>query len=325
MDLPFDLKNAIENELDGLKSSELVSVSKIITDKYGSDSACGNKKLSRSIETKVYAAVRMPATFGAVSSCLEYITDIMPDFSPGTMLDIGAGTGAGTWAAYQMFNLEQITCLEREDEMRVLGSHLMECDSELSKCTEWIKKDVILDNFDKKADFVLSSYMLNEIPENALLKVVDKLVEATNDTLLIVEPGTVKGYSILMKVREYLINKGLNIVAPCPHMGKCRLADDDWCHFSCRVARSKIHKVIKEADVPYEDEKFMYLAIRKTGVNNKPDNINRILRHPFVAKGQITLDICSAEGNKKTLYRKKDGLIYKKVKKLKWGDCFTED
>ena len=35
---------------------------------------------------------------------------------------------------------------------------------------------------------------------------------------------------------------GANILAPCPHARPCPLAAPDWCHFSARVARSRLHR-----------------------------------------------------------------------------------
>ncbi|TIU19787.1 MAG: methyltransferase type 11, partial [Mesorhizobium sp.] len=82
----------------------------------------------------------------------------------------------------------------------------------------------------------------------------------TSDTLLIVEPGTPAGWQRVLAVRSQLIEAGAHVSAPCPHEAPCPLVPPDWCHFSRRVARSRLHRLAKEADVPWEDEKFIYLA-----------------------------------------------------------------
>ena len=43
-----------------------------------------------------------------------------------TVLDVGAGTGAGSWAVSSLMDVEKITCLEREDAMANLGKKLMQ-------------------------------------------------------------------------------------------------------------------------------------------------------------------------------------------------------
>lgn len=146
---------------------------------------------------------------------------------------------------------------------------------------------------------------------------VDKLWNSANKVVSIIEPGTPVGYSHLRKIREYLLDKGAHIAAPCPHENSCQLKEDDWCHFTCRVQRSKLHRQLKEGEVPYEDEKFAYLAITREKYRNADA---RILRHPIIAKGRITLETCSMDGVKKVNVFKRDGDLYKKARKAQCGD-----
>lgn len=97
-----------------------------------------------------------------------------------------------------------------------------------------------------------------------------------------------------MEIREVLLNKGAKIIAPCMHEKKCMLPENDWCHAICRIPRSRLHKHIKEASVPYEDEKFSYMAFLKQECfeteNSKLEAKtiefgmaeNRVLRHPKI-------------------------------------------
>lgn len=113
--------------------------------------------------------------------------------------------------------------------------------------------------------------------------------------------------------------EGAYLAAPCAHTGPCRLAGDDWCHFSARIARSRLHRLLKEGDVPYEDEKYAYLAFSKTPVQPAAA---RILRHPKAAKGQITLSLCCPDANRELTVRKRDGDAFKAARKAGWGDAF---
>lgn len=76
-----------------------------------------------------------------------------------------------------------------------------------------------------------------------------------------------------------------------------------------RVARSRIHKLIKEADVPYEDEKFSYIAIVKDDVTS--DGMC-ILRHPDIRKGNIGLRVCDSQGIRNTIITKRTENYLKK-------------
>lgn len=123
-----------------------------------------------------------------------------------------------------------------------------------------------------------------------------------------------------MEIRSDLIKKGAKIIAPCTHEGECMLSKDDWCHATCRIARTKIHKQLKDADLPYEDEKFSYMAFSKKTYNK--DEI-RILRHPKIESGKIILDVCTQNDIRKLNFTKKDKLSFKIARKAKCGDGYT--
>lgn len=115
----------------------------------------------------------------------------------------------------------------------------------------------------------------------------------------------------------FLIDRGAFIAAPCPHQNVCL---NDWCHFGCRVARSKLHRESKGGAAPFEDEKFTYLI----AVREKRESAGaRILRRPLIGKGKVTLSLCASSGLTEKTVSKKDGEIYKKARKADWGDVFN--
>ena len=73
----------------------------------------------------------------------------------------------------------------------------------------------------------------------------------------------------------------------------------------------------KKGELGYEDEKFSYIAFSKTQENNGKD---RILRHPQIRQGHIKIKLCTPNGIEERTITKKDGQIYKQVKKLDAGD-----
>ena len=317
MELPIELRSAIEEEISGIKPKELLENAKSISSKYRNESGMGKRLVTDYSEAFAYSVVRMPATFGAVYKALSYTLDLI-DFNIESLIDVGTGTGAAVWACDSLIDLKTITCLEREEAMRNVGKRIMEKGSKALVSAKWIKYDLIKDNINEKADLVTASYILNELSEEERLKAVDKLWNASKKVLLIIEPGTVKGYDNLRKIREYLINKGAHLIAPCPHENKCTLEEGNWCHFSCRIPRSKLHRQLKEGEVPYEDEKFSYLAFSHNKCNNA---YMRILRHPIIEKGRISLNVCSKDEIKDIkLFKKKDKELYKQARKAKWGD-----
>ena len=321
MELPNELKNIIENELEAINIKELQKNAENISLKYRDEIQKKGKRLvTEDVEAITYSAVRMPATYSAVYTALKNTLEISNE-KIGSLLDVGAGTGAGSWAANEMLQLQQITCIEREDAMINFGRKLMEkSENNILKNAKWEKCDLIANEIPYKADLVICSYVLNELTEENRRKTLEKLWNATNKILLIIEPGTPLGFSEIKESRNILKNYGAKIVAPCPNIEECPIAENDWCHTTCRVARTKIHKLLKNADVPYEDEKFSYISVSKSNIEKT--DFSRVLRHPKIESGKITLQICTKSGISEKIVTKREKELFKIARKLKCGDKF---
>ena len=323
MELPISLREKINKKAEGKKQSELLEISKEISDRYINKSGRGKRLVTKDEEALVYSIARMPATYGAIVTSLQWSLDIF-DETINSVLDVGAGTGAASWASSEVINEElQITCLEREDAMINLGKEYMqdECTS-LANAT-WLKQDVANAEITQKADLVISSYTLNEFSDEARIKAVQKLWNATNKLLLIIEPGTPESFKKMKGIREYLIESGGNVVAPCVHNQKCELPEEDWCQFTCRVSRTRLHKILKGGDSPFEDEKFFYLAISKNSKTATEKNYSRVLRHPKIESGRITLKLCDVNGIYEKMITKKEKELFKEVRKIASGDLLN--
>jgi len=321
MDFPILLKNQINALCDGVSLSELSQNSSHLSETYRGSRIGKERLLQTSKQALVYAVTRMPATFGAIAETLEKISAIY-DFNPQTMLDVGAGTGACGWAAESFFDLQKLVCLEREDVMRSLGQSLMkESDIPLLQQSQWQTFDLIKDELPSKADLVTASYILNELHDAYQEKAILKLWQATEQVLLIVEPGTPKVFANLLKLRDILLQAGAYVIAPCPHQQKCPLKNDDWCHFSARIARSRLHRQAKSAEMGYEDEKYCYMAFSHQPLSF---SYQRILKKPMITKAEVAFDICSFDGkNNVEKISVKNKSMYKKAKKLAWGDILA--
>ena len=315
MEFPAELRSEIERLLAEESIDRLTAAAEDISRKYRSNDGSGKRLASGRRDILAYAAVRMPATFGAVSRALELTLECFPEGEFRTALDIGAGTGAATHAAALAAGVEEFRCIEREPEMLSLGR----CLTELCGINaQWVSGD-ITGGFDGNAELVLCSYCLNELPKSARTAAVERMWESTARLLLIVEPGTPEGCANIMAARERLISLGAHIAAPCPHEKPCPLPEGDWCHFTARVARSRLHKQLKGGDVPYEDEKFCFLAVSREPA--EPCTA-RVLRHPEINSGRIGLKLCTQEDIQECMVTRKDPR-FKAARKSDAGDSFS--
>ena len=311
MELPLNYKDKLESLLEGISLTKLKECAFRISDNY-QNGFVGENHIKDELSSKVYAVMRYPATFKAFSSSLcnalvHYKDDIK------SLIDVGAGSGAATLASLLLINIDKATLLEKEKEMMKVGKSLFG-DSEYQDKINYQQIDIAKENFDSHADMVISSYVLNELDSIGRLNCLNKMWNMADKLIIIVEPGTPKGSSLIKDVRDYFISLGGYVVAPCPHMNECTY---DWCHFSTRVSRSKLHKQLKGGDAPYEDEKFSYIAISKTKCDSCQ---NRVLRHPLINPGFIELEVCSSVGNNKIKVTKKEKDRFKKARKVNAGD-----
>ena len=312
MRIPDELEAKIENEINNIKLTDLRDIAKILSAMYMNAKRTGQSLLNKNLEVLAYSIIRMPATFCAINKAIE---ETLKRYNPNikTVLDIGSGTGAGEWAVLNNIDVEEITCIEREKEMENMARKLLQGHNNI----KWRNQDIVQDNITDKADLIITSYMINELKEASKEKVINDILQAFNKLAIFIEPGTPEGFNNIRKVQRLALERNLNIIAPCTCQTECSLPPDDWCHSIVRVERSKVHKFVKNADVPYEDEKFSYIAISREKIDNSGA---RILRHPNISSGFIKVKVCNNGSIEEKTITKKEKDLFKKVKKLKCGD-----
>ncbi len=316
-DLPAELKAALERKAQGVSRKDAAQRADTISKNYrgGGDS----KSIKTEEDALAYALSRMPATYAAIAACLNAIMEIRADFKPVSLLDIGAGPGTATWAAAEAFSsLNNFKLLDSNPVLRELAVELSRSGSRLTALNySQGNAEKLLDDA-SSADLVIASYLIGELSNSGRMALADAMWAKTNDTLLIVEPGTPNGYARIIEMRTRLIVKGARAIAPCPHDNACPLIAPDWCHFSQRLARSRAHKHLKGAELPYEDEKFSYVALTRTNLTERP---SRVLAQPKVTKIAVTAKLCAKDGVKIENVPHRDKQNYSRARKINWGDA----
>ncbi|WP_182085349.1 small ribosomal subunit Rsm22 family protein [Aureimonas sp. ME7] len=318
MDLPNLLRSRIEESLLGTSSTELQRAGEILSGRYRAETRDGRLHLSDDLFAKAYTAARLPATYAAVRAAMEAVAEALPEFGPDRLLDVGSGPGTVLWAAADAFEtLSGATLLEASAPIRRLGERLGE--GAFAFPPEWRSGDLRSGLVGLgPADLVTLSYVLDEIEPADADRLVDALWERTEGVLLIVEPGTPAGWRRILRVRDRLLARGAHVVAPCPHAEACPIEAPDWCHFSQRLPRSRLHLRVKDAEVPFEDEKFAYVALaRETGA----EKAARVLAPPRTGSGKVRLKLCRPDGTAgEELLTKRDGEAFRRARRADWGD-----
>ncbi len=316
-DLPAELKAALEAKLHGLSRTGAASRAALISKTYRDGGTSG--AIRTEADALAYALARMPATYAAVMASLNALCEIRPDFAPTSLLDIGAGPGTASWAAAEAFSsLQRFTLLDANRALRALGLNLGSGSMRLRDMTYGRGQAHAALADAEAADLVVASYMIGEIGSGEQATLAELMWAKTRDTLLVVEPGTPAGYRRIIALRTHLIAAGAHVAAPCPHDRGCPLAAPDWCHFTQRLPRSRAHQQLKSAVLPYEDEKFSYLALTRAPAARHPD---RVLAQPAITKVEVLAKLCTPDGLAMTAVSRRARADYARARRWRWGDA----
>ncbi len=337
--LPPDLRVALERKSLGLSRSDAAQRASAISQTYRGGG--GSATIRSEADALAYALARMPATYAAVIASLNALREIRPDFMPATLLDVGAGPGTATWAAAQVFeSLNEFAALDSNPALRTLALDLA-TDTSLATL-RYSHGEASLGLRDATpSDLVIASYVIGEPGAGGLAALGDLMWAKTSDTLLIVEPGTPAGTQRILDLRRRLIAQGAHVIAPCPHDRECPLiasssdvgaglreenaskqkAPPDWCHFVQRLPRSRAHKHLKNAELPFEDEKFSYVALSRS---SSPRHPARVLAQPLVTKVAVTAKLCTDDGLSIATIARRDKSAYARYRKFDWGDAIFD-
>jgi ribosomal protein RSM22 (predicted rRNA methylase) len=320
--IPESLREALDDAVAQIPARELSRSVGILMDRYRSERVPPAPIIGSAVDAAAYAAYRMPATYAAVSAALTRFADLAAGFRPRSQLDIGGGTGAAIWAAAQVWpSLESVQVLERVPEVIELGRFLARTAADPAvRGATWraaaIGPGLVL----PEADLITMSYLLGELPAAGREPVITELA-ARAEAVALIEPGTPAGYRRVLAARQILIEAGLTVVAPCPHDLECPIAAGrDWCHFAARISRTALHRQLKSGALSYEDEKFSYLVATRA---RWPRAGSRIVRHPQLRKGAVTMTLCAAEPGlrTKTVF-KREKEVYRQARDTRWGDAW---
>lgn len=319
------LRGEIDRLLEGTSVADLRRPAARLTEAYRGAGAVGEPAMRSAADRLAYVAARMPATFEATRSVLAELQGRCPRLNPGSLLELGAGPAPGLWAASEVFaGLSRATHVEIDGALADLGRRLLAATPVAARVESSWRGDDLTSGGDAiqgagAHDLVLLGYVLGELPEADCSKVVDEAWGVSREALVIVEPGTPAGAARVLAARARLIEQGAAVAAPCPHDEACPLPAGDWCHFGARLNRSRAQRLLKGGALPYEDEKYAYVAVTRTpGI----PCVARVLRRPVFEPRRVSLRLCAAAGLREVTVTRRQRQFYRAVRKLTWGDAW---
>ncbi len=310
MHLPAPVRRIIEERAERTGFAALKRAAVEMSGAYREGRSAALQGLPSADRTAAYLVTRMPATYAAASAVLQELRERLGGRPVGSILDVGAGTGAASLAAREAFPAAAITLLERD-------RGFAEAAREFLPDATLLARDIAGEPLPAH-DLVIAAYSLGELRSPA----ARRLWQAARVALAIIEPGTPAGFALVRQVRDELLAGGAHMLAPCPGEGACPMTGGNWCHFAARVERSSLHRRLKEGQLNYEDEKFSYVALgREAGVLPEA----RILRHPRHQPGLIVLETCTAQGLATRRITKRHKEAFRTARHASWGDALTSE
>ena len=322
--LPPLLKNRIEELLEGVSRKDLAAKSAAISHAYRSGGTSAGIKSKA--EALAYILSRLPAIYAVALAAFAAVKEAAPDLAPQTLLDAGAGPGTASWAAVQVWpELRRIAMVDSNPAFLAAARTLAHAsDNDVLCGAELRAYDLATATEELHAnDLVTASFVLAELADSNLTDVVGRLWNAAKKALVLIEPGTPSGFARIRSARAWLIAHGAHVLAPCTHEQACPIIDPDWCHFSQRLPRSRDHLKVKGASVPFEDERYSYVAVSRSEPVRA--NMARIIAPPEETKSGLTLPLCAERGLQRAFISRRQRDVFALLRKAKWGDTILSE
>ncbi|KAI0068027.1 Rsm22-domain-containing protein [Artomyces pyxidatus] len=219
-----------------------------------------------------FASVALPAHYSAIYAVLHHVKHRLgAEWRVEHLIDWGAGTGSGLWAAAHAFQrspdsadqetqkpmhasvLRSYTGIDRREGLVTIGKRLLRDIDHDELAISW-QKSFHEDDKSGRTQGVnsvaLSAFFLSSlkthIQQRAMIK---EMWESGADTVILIDHNTRAGFGAIVEAREYLLNmgkremedhptdesqiRGSHVVAPCPHDGACPLYHSESTRLVC--------------------------------------------------------------------------------------------
>ncbi|KAI6136262.1 mitochondrial small ribosomal subunit Rsm22-domain-containing protein [Pisolithus sp. B1] len=314
--LPAELQRAIASLINDSDKSQLHSDAKrLFLDEVGArsswDVAYDVKYKSRkqsyrhaTRDATAFASVILPLHYSAVYAVFHHLKHRLGQtWNVQRVIDWGAGTGSGLWAALNAFrgnltsgeagslvsdsSITSYVGIDKRDGLVGIGKELLQRTGSGSLSVTWRKafhESDRIDRADGQNTVALSAFMLSSLPSQLSKKrMVKDMWESGAHTIILVDFNTKAGFENVAEARQLLLDlgckdlqdprsqhlsfRGSHVVAPCPHDRPCPLyqpgASRLACGFSQRLQSPSFLRRTKHVKEGYEDIGYSYVVVQR--------------------------------------------------------------
>jgi ribosomal protein RSM22 (predicted rRNA methylase) len=241
--------------------------------------------------------------------------------APLRILDIGCGPGTGIAALHawlehcpgaRPLHVRGIDAVSANAALyREMGRLLREHSGQAIDCEADTGDARHLDGESEIYDLVMGMNVLNEIPEAAHQRLLERCAEllAPGGALLFIEPALKKTSRGLLRLRDLAVRDGWTVISPCFRQGACPalINEKDWCHHDMPWDRPAfIAWLDEEIGNIKRSLKFSCVVLKREasplqGVTERENRL-RVVSELFVEKGRSWC-FCCGEGGRKVYQR----------------------
>lgn len=314
--LPAELQRAIASLINDSDKSQLHSDAKrLFLDEVGAgsswDMAYDVKYKSRkqsyrhaTRDATAFASVILPLHYSAIYAVFHHLKHRLGQtWNVQRVIDWGAGTGSGLWAALNAFpgnlassgagslvsdsSITSYIGIDKRDGLVCIGKELLQRTGSGSLCVTWRKAFHESDRVDRaegQNTVALSAFMLSSLPSQFSKKrMVKEMWESGAHTIILVDFNTKAGFENIAEARQLLLDlgckdlqdprsqhlsfRGSHVVAPCPHDRPCPLYQPGVsrlaCGFSQRLQSPSFLRRTKHVKEGYEDIGYSYVVVQR--------------------------------------------------------------
>ncbi|MCX7990869.1 MAG: small ribosomal subunit Rsm22 family protein [Proteobacteria bacterium] len=210
-----------------------------------------------------------------------------------TFLDVGAGPLTFYSSLCLLnFHSDRLYSIDRSKEFMDLGK------SVINQLSPYFSKKIFYGTPDHKVDLINFGNVFAEIAENELISFLSNYLRYLREDesfIIILEPGTKRSFKNILTIKEYLSERGFNLINDCPSAICWR--KEDWCHENIFFPRSElIINIENQNKMNNRYINFTYLIMKRGDIRHKNRNFKRVISNLIKQKGIYRIEVCSPDG-----------------------------